>query len=192
MTRRLGGTNKSLAAIASLSLAATLAWAGAMTGCGSSNNNNGPPPDAGMDGFGSSGGQQEAGEDALMQPDMGVTPVDSGGPPVDAAPPVVLMPPTFMPPSGTALAGPTNVTIVPPAGFPTTGFIYYTTNGTNPNPNSLVYSSAIQVSQAETIRAYASAPGFMDSPIAFATYTIAVPDAGPGKKNKRKERGVEK
>jgi hypothetical protein len=177
MTRRLGGPNKGLAAIASLSLAVTLAWAGAMTGCGSSSGGNGGTPtvDSGTD-VGSSGGQIDSGEDAPTLPETSTPPVDAG---MDVAAPLpALAAPTFMPPTGTALNGPTNITIVPPAGFPTNGFIYYTTNGTNPNPNSLVYVAPIQVSQAETIRAYASAPGFMDSPISFATYTIAVPEGG--------------
>ncbi|MGO9837671.1 MAG: FN3 associated domain-containing protein [Polyangiaceae bacterium] len=178
MTRRLGGPNKGLAAIASLSLAVTLAWAGAMTGCGSSSGGSGTPTvDSGND-VGSSGGQIDSGEDAFMVPETSTPPVDAG---MEAAPVLpVLVAPTFMPPTGTALNGPTNVTIVPPAGFPANGFIYYTTNGTNPNPNSLVYVGPIQVSQAETIRAYASAPGYTDSPISFATYTIAMPEGGTG------------
>jgi hypothetical protein len=100
---------------------------------------------------------------------------------VDAyvAPLPVLSPPTFVPASGTALTGPTNVVLVPPTGFPMSGAIYYTTNGTNPNPNSLVYAGPIQVSQAETIHAYASAPSFQDSMIVAATYTVVPPsDAG--------------
>jgi hypothetical protein len=177
MTRRLGGTRKSLAAIASLSLAVTLACMGA-TGCGSSTSNTGSPPEAGLDGFGFEGG-----EDApITTIDSGPTPVIDSGPVEAAPPPVVLGTPTFMPASGTVLTGPTNVTIVPPANFPASGFIYYTTNGTNPNPNSLVYAGPIQVSQNETIRAYASAPGYTDSMVGVATYTVSVvtTDAGEG------------
>ncbi len=118
-------------------------------------------------GVGSSSGASSSGSTSSGMVDAYVAPLPA------------LAAPTFMPPTGTALNGPTNVTIVPPAGFPTTGFIYYTTNGTNPNPNSLVYAGPIQVSQAETIRAYASAPGFQDSMIVAATYTVAPPsDAG--------------
>jgi len=175
MTRRLGGIKKSLAAIASVSLAVTLACVGA-TGCGSSTSNNAPPPEAGSDvisiGF-------DAGEDSPSNQPETAPPVEAG--PIEAAPPlVVLGTPTFMPASGTVLTGPTNVTIVAPANLPASGFIYYTTNGTNPNPNSLVYSGPIQVSQNETIRAYASAPGFMDSMVGVATYTVSVPPVDAG------------
>src|SRR5580693_5401032 len=48
MMRRIGGSKGALAAIASLSLAMTLAFVGAISGCGSSNNSS--SNDAGMDG----------------------------------------------------------------------------------------------------------------------------------------------
>ena len=80
--------------------------------------------------------------------------------------------PTFAPLSGTIFTGPGVVTIKAPAGFPASGSIYYTTNGTNPNPNSQVVISPLNVSLSEEIRAYASAPGFQDSPISSAMYAI--------------------
>ncbi len=175
MTRRLGGTKKSLAAIASLSLAATLACVGATTGCGSSTSNN-QPVDSGPDGTGI--GNFDGGEDAMLVPDTYVALPDVGVP--ETAPALATLPaPTFSPAAG-ALNGPTNVSISD-MGLPASGFIYYTTNGTNPNPNSLVYSGPIQVSTGETIRAYASAPGlFNDSPIAAAVYTVTTPISDSG------------
>jgi hypothetical protein len=109
-----------------------------------------------------------------MAADTYVAPTPDVGVP-EAAPMLATLPaPTFSPPAG-ALTGPTNVTISD-MGLPASGFIYYTTNGTNPNPNSLVYSGPIQVSTGETIRAYASAPGlFNDSPVAAAVYTVTAP-----------------
>jgi hypothetical protein len=50
--------------------------------------------------------------------------------------------------------------------------IYYTLDGTNPTPASPIYSGPITVNAATTIKAFAQAPGFTDSPIAHATYVI--------------------
>jgi hypothetical protein len=160
-----------LAAIASLSLAATLACVGAITGCGSSSKST-PTVDSGVD-TGITSEVDSGFEDVVTADTFVGSPPDTGV--IEAAVLPTLVAPTFTPPTGTALDGPSNVTITPPAGFPADGFIYYTTNGTNPNPNSLVYSGPIQVSQAETIRAFAAATGYQNSPIVFATYTVAAP-----------------
>ena len=171
MTRRLGGPKKSLAAIASVTLAATLAWAGAMTGCGSSG---GSQTNTGDGGDGGGQGLPDTGE----LPDTYVA--DTYVADTYVAP-TVLAAPTFTPPTGGTFTGTGSVTINPPAGFPASGSVYYTTNGTNPNPNSQVVVGPIQVSTSETIAAYASAPGYQDSVIARATYTVmaAISDAGP-------------
>jgi hypothetical protein len=50
--------------------------------------------------------------------------------------------------------------------------IYYTTNGTKPTTKSTPYAGAISVSSTETIKAIAVASGFVESPVASATYTI--------------------
>jgi DNA-binding beta-propeller fold protein YncE/N-acetylneuraminic acid mutarotase len=53
--------------------------------------------------------------------------------------------------------------------------IYYTTDGSAPTINSTKYTSAILVSQTETINAIAIASGYITSPVASGTYTISPP-----------------
>lgn len=50
--------------------------------------------------------------------------------------------------------------------------IYYTTDGTTPTTSSTVYSSPLNVSTTETIRAFAAAPGLSDSSVSSGAYTI--------------------
>jgi hypothetical protein len=51
--------------------------------------------------------------------------------------------------------------------------IYYTTNGTTPTTSSTVYNNTpIAVSATETLEAMATAPGYTQSAVASATYTI--------------------
>jgi N-acetylneuraminic acid mutarotase len=58
----------------------------------------------------------------------------------------------------------------------TTGAIlYYTTDGTTPTAGSAKYGGAIPVSASMTIKAIATAPGLVDSPVGSATYTINLP-----------------
>jgi hypothetical protein len=56
--------------------------------------------------------------------------------------------------------------------------IYYTTNGAAPTTSSAVYSSAISVGASEVIEAVAIAPGYTDSGLAKADYTITPPSSG--------------
>jgi thiol-disulfide isomerase/thioredoxin len=53
--------------------------------------------------------------------------------------------------------------------------IYYTTNGSEPNTSSSVYSSPIAVTETTTIKAYATNGELDDSSVATATYTINEP-----------------
>src|SRR5229473_598320 len=48
--------------------------------------------------------------------------------------------------------------------------IYYTTDGSTPTASSPVYTAAIPVSATTTIQAIAKRSGFLDSPLASATY----------------------
>ncbi|MBV9914603.1 MAG: chitobiase/beta-hexosaminidase C-terminal domain-containing protein [Sinobacteraceae bacterium] len=50
--------------------------------------------------------------------------------------------------------------------------IHYTTNGSSPTSSSPVYSSAINVTSSETLKALAVAPGYNNSAVASALYTI--------------------
>ena len=83
--------------------------------------------------------------------------------------------PTFSPAAGAVAAG-TTVTI----STTTDGaVIYYTTDGSTPTTSSSVYSSPITIDVAQTIKAYAVKDGCLDSDVATAAYTIAVPAATP-------------
>jgi hypothetical protein len=171
-----------LAAIAGLSLAAMLAFAGlTVTGCGSSSSNTQPSMEAGSDVVGANDSGPDVEDsgltdttvpmDVMMMPET--TPPADGG---DAALPT-LAAPTFTPPTNTNNPGTVTIAV---AGLPANGFIYYTTNGTMPNQNSPIYVGPIQVTMGETIFAYAHAPGYQDSPFAHATYTVSVvmPEGG--------------
>ena len=51
--------------------------------------------------------------------------------------------------------------------------IYYTTNGTTPTTSSAKYTGPITVSSSETIEAAAYLTGYVNSPVATASYTIS-------------------
>jgi hypothetical protein len=57
--------------------------------------------------------------------------------------------------------------------------IYYTTDGTTPTTNSTKYSSAITVSTTTTVKAIASAAGFLQSAVASQTYTLQTQTLAP-------------
>jgi hypothetical protein len=50
--------------------------------------------------------------------------------------------------------------------------IYYTTNGTAPTTGSTLYTGTITVSASATLKAIAPAPGYLQSGVGSATYTI--------------------
>ena len=76
--------------------------------------------------------------------------------------------PTFTPEAGTYSEA-LGVTIMT---SPESATIYYTLDGTDPTPNSMVYSEAIIIEETTTIKAYATLEGLEDSEIATAVYTI--------------------
>ncbi len=84
--------------------------------------------------------------------------------------------PVFTPLAGTYTAA-ENVTITDSTPGAT---IYYTTNGTMPSASSAVYAGAITVSETETIEAIAVAPGYVNSTVASAAYTIQLPAGSRG------------
>jgi len=55
--------------------------------------------------------------------------------------------------------------------------IYYTLDGTTPTTASKVYSVPISVAATETIKAIAAAPGYANSAVGTAVYTITTPQA---------------
>lgn len=52
--------------------------------------------------------------------------------------------------------------------------VYYTTDGSTPSTNSLLYTGPIAVNATETINAIAVAGGYINSSVASATYTITL------------------
>ena len=57
--------------------------------------------------------------------------------------------------------------------------IYYTTDGSAPSTSSTVYADAFPVGASEVIEAVAVAPGYTNSALAKAEYTIAQAQSGP-------------
>ena len=82
--------------------------------------------------------------------------------------------PTFSPAAGTYTETQT-VTIACETNGAT---IRYTLDGSDPTPNSAVYSTAITISETSTVKAYATKDGMNDSEIASASYTINTPTPG--------------
>jgi hypothetical protein len=173
----------------------TLACGGGVIGCGGSGDNDGgttivtpttdsgnpqdtgtPPTDGGgTDGSKADGSTGDSGSstDGSAQGDGSSTDGSTAIKQLGA--------PTFQPASGATGVGSITVTIVPSAGTPTANsFILYTTDGTLPTRNSTAYSGPIQISTigTTTIHAFEVAPNFTDSPIATATYTVTMPEAG--------------
>lgn len=76
--------------------------------------------------------------------------------------------PVFTPAAGT-YTEPVSVTM---SSATTGATIYYTLDGTTPTTSSSVYSAPITVSQTTTLKAFATAAGYGDSPVTSATYTF--------------------
>lgn len=78
--------------------------------------------------------------------------------------------PAFDPPGGPYMAPQSvKITSTTPGAV-----IYYTTDGTKPNVSSPKYAAPINVTKTTTIQAMALAPGFIQSEVATATYTISI------------------
>ena len=77
--------------------------------------------------------------------------------------------PKFSPNGGT-FAGSQSVTLSTTTASAT---IYYTLDGTLPTPASTLYTEPITVSVDTTVRAIASAPGYVQSAVSSATFTLA-------------------
>jgi hypothetical protein len=82
--------------------------------------------------------------------------------------------PVFSPPGGSYSTTPVLVTIT--SSTHESG-IYYTNDGSQPTANSTLYSGPIQVNASETIKAIATAPGYLESSISAAAYVITAPIA---------------
>ncbi len=100
-------------------------------------------------------------------------PTNSNTATVTVNPRPVAATPTFSPPAGTYTSTQT-VTIT--SNIPTpNGGIYYTTDGSTPTTASPQYTAPLSLTASETIRAFAAASGYQNSPVATATYTINNP-----------------
>lgn len=85
--------------------------------------------------------------------------------------PIVFTPaatPTFSPPAGSYASAQT-VSISSATGGAT---IFYTTDGSTPTTASTVYSGPIAVNASQTVKAIATASGFIQSAVGSAVYTI--------------------
>jgi len=83
--------------------------------------------------------------------------------------------PTLSPASGTY----TSAQAVSISTWTAGATIYYTTDGTYPTTGSTMYTGLVTVSATETLEAIATAPGFANSPMNSAVYTINLPAATP-------------
>ncbi|WP_339225786.1 chitobiase/beta-hexosaminidase C-terminal domain-containing protein [Paenibacillus sp. FSL H7-0357] len=79
-------------------------------------------------------------------------------------------------PAGGAVASGTEVTL---SSATSGALIYYTTDGTTPTSSSTLYSGAITLTSAKTIKAIAVKPGMTDSSVLSESYTIMAQVAAP-------------
>jgi Chitobiase/beta-hexosaminidase C-terminal domain len=72
-------------------------------------------------------------------------------------------------PSGGAFSGPQKITLTDTV---TGAAIYYTTDGSTPTTASTLYAAPFQLSTDTTVQAFASASGYLQSPVTSATYAF--------------------
>ncbi len=84
-------------------------------------------------------------------------------------------PVTFNPAGGTY----TTVQSVTLTSATSGAIIRYTTDGSTPNNSSTIYSDPISVTGSQTIKAYATKSGMIDSSISQETYTLNLPPPSP-------------
>jgi hypothetical protein len=114
------------------------------------------------------GPDPDGGSEASVLPDASS---DGGGAQNDAGTIECPGSPVFSPPGGSYTAAVT-VAITAP-GLPSSGVIFYTTDGTVPNAGSNSYSQPVQVATSETLIAIATAPGCPIAGPATATYSLS-------------------
>jgi hypothetical protein len=84
--------------------------------------------------------------------------------------------PTFNPPAGTYSSTQTvSLTDTTP-----NATIFYTTNGATPTTASTQYTAPFSIASTATVEAIATAPNYLESPVAVATYTIGTQPSGKG------------
>jgi Bacterial Ig-like domain (group 3)/Chitobiase/beta-hexosaminidase C-terminal domain/FG-GAP-like repeat len=106
------------------------------------------------------------GHDVAMASPAGAVIIAANAPALSPAPTPVISPP------GGSFPSPQTVTI---ADSINGAAIFYTTDGTMPSTSSTPYTGAITVRMSETINAIATAPGFSQSAVATAIFTIPSP-----------------
>lgn len=90
---------------------------------------------------------------------------------IDVVPPTPASTPLFSLPSGTYASK----QVVAMSDATVGATIYYTTDGSGPSTSSLRYSGPIAVNSSMVIEALAAAPGYANSGLARASYTIKTP-----------------
>jgi hypothetical protein len=160
--------------LVAVSLATTLACGG--TGVGCSSNGGGFNPTTADSGAVADTGTAAA---ETSTPETGIPDVVS-----EPAPAAKLASPTFTPAGPASIESGSTFTVDPPADLPTGGTLFYTTDGTVPNPKtSTLYLGPVQLTGAVgttvTVLAIAHDPAgnFADSLPGVAEYTFAFADA---------------
>jgi uncharacterized repeat protein (TIGR03806 family) len=89
---------------------------------------------------------------------------------INSLPGTPALPPPTMTPAGGIFQGSVSVTLQDPATNAVT--LYYTLDGSLPTTNSLLYTGPILLSNSVTLNANAWAPGYIDSVVGAAQFTI--------------------